>query len=128
MEEASQFSAGQTAQIITCSIMDKPLTGLDDCLNMLLACFRKRMSDYRALSQKGLQYFKENRVWFEGDADPKFGAGSEKEKFVSSDPYKCLSSLLRHSDGKEDSAGGNLWIVMSACFNLRHLQGCIKVI
>ena len=43
--------------------------------------------------------------------------------FFQGDPYKCLSSLLRHSDGSEDSARGNLWIVMSACFNLRHLQG-----
>ena len=25
--------------------MEKPHTELDDCLNMLLACFRKRMSD-----------------------------------------------------------------------------------
>ena len=24
--------------------MEKPHTGLDDCLNMLLSCFRKRMS------------------------------------------------------------------------------------
>ena len=45
MEEPSQFSVGQTAQILTCSIKEKPHTGLDDCLNMLLACFRKRMSE-----------------------------------------------------------------------------------
>ena len=44
MGEPSQFSVGQTAQSLICSIMEKPLTGLDDCLNMLLACFRKRMS------------------------------------------------------------------------------------
>ena len=44
MEEASQFSVGKTAQSLTCSIMEKPHTGLDDCLIMLLACFRKRMS------------------------------------------------------------------------------------
>ena len=40
---------------------------------------------YRALSQKGLQYFKRNRDWFEGELHPKFGSGSEKEKFVSSE-------------------------------------------
>ena len=40
---------------------------------------------YRALSQKGLQYFRRNRDWFEGELDPKFGSGSEKEKFVSSE-------------------------------------------
>ena len=30
-----------------CSIVEKPLTGLDDCLNMLLPCFRERMSGGR---------------------------------------------------------------------------------
>ena len=45
MEEPSQFSVGQTAQrSLTCSITEKPHTGLDDCLNMLLACFRATMS------------------------------------------------------------------------------------
>ena len=40
----SQFSMGQTGLSLTCSIMEKPHTGLDDCLKMLLSCFRKRMS------------------------------------------------------------------------------------
>ena len=44
MEEPSQFSVGSTAQSLTCSIMEKPHTGWDDCLNMLLSCFIKRMS------------------------------------------------------------------------------------
>ena len=44
MEEPSQFSIGQTAQSLTHSIMEKPHIMLDDCLNMLLSCFRKRMS------------------------------------------------------------------------------------
>ena len=48
MEEPSQFSVGQTAQCQTCSIMEKPGTGLDDCLNMLMACFRKGMSAARS--------------------------------------------------------------------------------
>ena len=44
-EEPSQFSMGQTAQNITCSIMEKPHKGLDDCLmRVLQECFRKRMS------------------------------------------------------------------------------------
>ena len=43
-EEPSQFSVGPTAQSLTCSIMEKPHTGWDDCLNMLLSCFIKRMS------------------------------------------------------------------------------------
>ena len=37
MEKPSQFSMGQTVQSLTCFIMEKPHTGLDDCLNMLLA-------------------------------------------------------------------------------------------
>ena len=44
IEEPRQFSVGQTAQSLTCSIMENPHTGLDDCLNMLLSCFRKRLS------------------------------------------------------------------------------------
>ena len=41
MEEPSQFSVGQTAQSLTCSIVEKPHTSLDDCLNMLLSYFKK---------------------------------------------------------------------------------------
>ena len=36
MEEPSQFSMGQTAHSVTCSLMEKPLTGLFDCLKILL--------------------------------------------------------------------------------------------
>ena len=39
-----EFVVGQTAQSLTCSIVEKLQTGLDDCLNMLLSRFRKRMS------------------------------------------------------------------------------------
>ena len=49
---------------------------------------------YRALSQKGLQYFKRNRDWFEGELDPKFGSGSEKEKFVSSELSKERANFI----------------------------------
>ena len=49
-ENPSQFSV-ETAQGLTCSIMEKPPTGLVDCLNMLPSCFRKRMS---LLSSKAL--------------------------------------------------------------------------
>ena len=45
MEEPSQFSEGQTAHSLTCSIMEKPHTGLDDYPKILLSSFRKRMSD-----------------------------------------------------------------------------------
>jgi len=34
---------GQTAQILTRFIVEKPHAGLDACLNMLPSCFRKRM-------------------------------------------------------------------------------------
>ena len=44
MEAPGKFSVGQTAESLTCSILEKPHTGLDDCLRMLQACFRKRMS------------------------------------------------------------------------------------
>ena len=47
MKEPSQFFVGSTAQSLACSMVDKPQTGLVDCLNMLLSCFRKRMSDGR---------------------------------------------------------------------------------
>ena len=43
-EKPSQFSMGQTAQSLTCSIMDKPHTGLDECPRSLLLCFRARNS------------------------------------------------------------------------------------
>ena len=42
MEVPSQFSVGKTAQSLTCYIIEKPHTGLDECLNMLQACFRKK--------------------------------------------------------------------------------------
>ena len=44
MEEPSQFSMGQTAQSLPCSIMEKPHTGLDECPRILLASFRARNS------------------------------------------------------------------------------------
>ena len=49
IEEPSQFSVGQKAQSLTCSFMDEPITGLDDCLRILLRSFRIKMSDSRML-------------------------------------------------------------------------------
>ena len=46
--ESSQFSMGQTAQSLTCSIMEKPHTGLDECPKILLLCFRARTSVQRS--------------------------------------------------------------------------------
>ena len=43
-EEPSQFSMGQTAQSLTCSIRDKLHTGLDECPRIILSCFRARNS------------------------------------------------------------------------------------
>ena len=43
-EEPSQFSVGQTAQSLTCSIVEKPHTGLDECPRILLSCFTARDS------------------------------------------------------------------------------------
>ena len=53
-EEPNQFSVGQTAQSLTCSIIEKLHRGLDECPRILLSCFRARNSDLvraRALSQ-----------------------------------------------------------------------------
>ena len=43
-EEPSQFPMGQTAQSLTCSIMEKPHTRLDKCPRILIARFRARNS------------------------------------------------------------------------------------
>ena len=43
-QDSSHFSVGQTAQSLTCSIMEKPHTGLDECPRILLSCFRARNS------------------------------------------------------------------------------------
>ena len=43
-EEPFQFSMGQTAQSPTCSIIEKPHTGLDECPRILLLCLRARNS------------------------------------------------------------------------------------
>ena len=49
-EEPSQFSMGQKAPGQTCSIMEIPYTGLDECPRILLACFRARNSGQSAYS------------------------------------------------------------------------------
>ena len=51
-EKPSQFSVGQTAQSLTCSIMEKPHTWLDECPKMLLSCFRARNSLCHSLAVK----------------------------------------------------------------------------
>ena len=43
-EEPSNLSMGQTAQSPTCSIMEKPHIGLDDCPRILLSCVIARKS------------------------------------------------------------------------------------
>ena len=40
----SQLSMGQTEHSPTCSIMEKPHTGLDECPRILLSCFTARNS------------------------------------------------------------------------------------
>ena len=59
---------GQISQSLTCSITEKPHTGLDDCLNILLACFRKRMS--------GQQYVVRDYYVGEYEGDGMGGAAS----------------------------------------------------
>ena len=55
MEELSQFSIGQTAQSLTCSIMEKPHRGLDDWMRVLQACFQEMMSDSTTTQGKSPQ-------------------------------------------------------------------------
>ena len=51
----SQFSMGQTVQSLTSSVMEKPHTGLDDCLRMVLSCFREKVSGH-ILGEKPLGF------------------------------------------------------------------------
>ena len=51
-EEPSQFSMGQTAQSLTCSIMEKPHTGLGECPRILLSCFRARNSGFHSIRRR----------------------------------------------------------------------------
>ena len=44
LEVPSQFSMGQTVQSLTCSIMENHIQGWMTDLNMLLSCFREKMS------------------------------------------------------------------------------------
>ena len=54
-EEPNQFSMGQTAQSVTCSIMEKPLTGLDECPRILLSCFKARNSgEHEGITRHGV--------------------------------------------------------------------------
>ena len=50
-EEPIKFSIGQTAQSLTCSFMEKPHTELDECLRILLSCFRERNSGEELIKQ-----------------------------------------------------------------------------
>ena len=52
-EEPSQSSMGQMAQSLTCSIMDEPHTGLDECPRILLSCFRAK--DYEEEEDRGME-------------------------------------------------------------------------
>ena len=45
---------GQTTQSQPCSITEKPLTGLDECLRILLLCFRARNSGQAPVRPRGI--------------------------------------------------------------------------
>ncbi len=106
-------------------------------------------SDYcalslRAISQKSLSYFIENRDMI---VDHKFGTVSAngkkslKEHCFQKEPYFGMASLVNHNEDEEkyvvlqylsfllllidsylSSAVESLWVVASACFTLRRLQ------
>ena len=71
---APLFSTGQTAQSLTCSFMEKPHTGLDECPRILLSCFRARNSGRRRHQDRGQFRAVQNCEWgptcrFGGDCD-----------------------------------------------------------
>ena len=97
MEEPSQFSVGQTAQILTCYIMEKPHTGLDDCLIMLLPCLRKVMSGAHIMSaQETLSHH---------NCSSSFSKRclSNKETFREQDKFVINYSYLSVCPGKRPS-------------------------
>ena len=57
---------GITTQTLTCSIMEKPHTGLDDCPEILLLCFRARTSGEGDVDddRKGEKRERESRAVF----------------------------------------------------------------
>ena len=62
---------GQTAHSLTCSIMEKPHTGLDDCLRILLSCFRARNSGAVSCAF----HYK-----YTGDSEPEEGRAKVEER------------------------------------------------
>ena len=91
MEEPIQFSLGQTAQSLTCSNMEKPHTGLDDCLKMLLACSRKMMSAQEE----------------ERSTEPDPGEGERRQCDRGADGEPQVRPLLRE-DGRDHQPVGRL--------------------
>ena len=66
MEEPSQFSMGQTALSLSCSIMEKLHTGLDECPRILLSCFRARNSGIMAKQSTARNFRPSNlgpKIW-----------------------------------------------------------------
>ena len=74
MGEPSQFSVGQTAQSLTCFITEKPHTGLEECLRMLLMCFRKR---------KSVPGVEDDGVGDDGDSDGRVPVDRDREEDVA---------------------------------------------
>ena len=91
-EEPGQFSMGKIAQSITCSIMEKPHTGLDECPRILLACFRARNSGVHPSDQKSRGRF----CSYEEVALTSFGGG-KKAAVLSNDLVAARRSVGRHS-------------------------------
>ena len=61
IEVPSQFSMVQTTQRLSCSIMAKIHSWLDDCLRMLQACFRKKTCTKEEENLFGLEFQRRNR-------------------------------------------------------------------
>ena len=101
MEEPSHFSLGQAAQSLTCSINEKPHTGLDDCLRMLLSEFRKRMSAQEQQRREGQQVPVQDGGLGAREQAPRHRPRPQRR------PHVLLGVGLRHGQDREGATGMN---------------------
>ena len=102
-EEPSQFSMGQTAQSLTCSIMEKPHTGQDDCPRILLSCFRARTPGCRSRRMRKGEAGTKCELM---DVDPSLPSSTQHTTCVQcnacSEWVHGISTLSHHSECQSD--------------------------
>ena len=132
IEEPSWFSVGQTAESLTSSIMDKPHTGLDDCLRILLSCFREKMSDNKPLHGVGQ---KDNNTFWENLSllrdSRKFrrhGQVAEADLREGQVPTAKIQSCDKHFSKRKRSLGTRTRHPKSKArqYDSQTLPGCIR--